>query len=67
MECGDRFFRKENIVALAKIFKQSEEDLLTPRRAFEMRALCNYEPPSSFQLYQLFPDIIRHAGPIPPA
>ena len=29
MERGDRFFRKEDIVALAKIFKQSEEDLLT--------------------------------------
>lgn len=29
MERGDRFFRKEDIVALAKIFKQPEEDLLT--------------------------------------
>lgn len=29
MERGDRFFRKEDIVVLAKIFKQSEEDLLT--------------------------------------
>jgi len=29
MERGDRFFRREDIVALAKIFKQSEEDLLT--------------------------------------
>lgn len=29
MERGDRFFRKEDIVALAKIFKQPEEELLT--------------------------------------
>lgn len=29
MERGDRFFRKEDIVALAKIFKRSEEELLT--------------------------------------
>lgn len=29
MERGDRFFRKEDILALAKIFKQSEQDLLT--------------------------------------
>lgn len=29
MERGDRFFRKEDIVALAKIFEQPEEDLLT--------------------------------------
>jgi len=29
MERGDRFFRKEGIVALAKIFKQSQKDLLT--------------------------------------
>ncbi|WP_375582236.1 helix-turn-helix domain-containing protein [Cyclobacterium xiamenense] len=29
MERGDRFFRKEDIVALAKIFKQSQKDLLT--------------------------------------
>jgi transcriptional regulator with XRE-family HTH domain len=29
MERGDRFFRKEDIVNLAKIFKQPEEELLT--------------------------------------
>ena len=29
MERGDRFFKKEDIVALAKIFKQPEEELLT--------------------------------------
>lgn len=29
MERGDRFFRKEDIEALAKIFKLSEEELLT--------------------------------------
>ena len=29
MERGDRFFRKEDIVALAKIFKQPQEELLT--------------------------------------
>ena len=29
MERGDRFFRKEDIVALAKIFNQPEEELLT--------------------------------------
>lgn len=29
MERGDRFFRKEDIVALAKIFKQPDEELLT--------------------------------------
>jgi transcriptional regulator with XRE-family HTH domain len=29
MERGDRFFRKEDILALAKIFKQSQRDLLT--------------------------------------
>lgn len=29
MERGDRFFRKEDIVSLAKIFKQPEEELLT--------------------------------------
>jgi len=30
MERGDRFFRKEDIVNLAKIFKQPKEELLTP-------------------------------------
>jgi transcriptional regulator with XRE-family HTH domain len=29
MERGDRFFRKEDILALAKIFKQPQKDLLT--------------------------------------
>lgn len=29
MERGDRFFRKEDILALAKIFGQPEQDLLT--------------------------------------
>ncbi|MEJ7780060.1 MAG: helix-turn-helix transcriptional regulator [Daejeonella sp.] len=29
MERGDRFFRKEDILALAKIFEQPEQDLLT--------------------------------------
>lgn len=29
MERGDRFFKREDIVALARIFKQSEEELLT--------------------------------------
>lgn len=29
MERGDRFFRKEDIIALAKIFKQPEQELLT--------------------------------------
>ena len=29
MERGDRFFRREDIMALAKIFKRSEEELLT--------------------------------------
>lgn len=29
MERGDRFFRKEDILSLAKIFKQPERDLLT--------------------------------------
>ena len=29
MERGDRFFRKEDIVALSKIFKQSQQELLT--------------------------------------
>lgn len=29
MERGDRFFRKEDILALAKIFQQPEQDLLT--------------------------------------
>lgn len=29
MERGDRFFRKEDIEALARIFKSSEEELLT--------------------------------------
>ncbi len=29
MERGDRFFRKEDIVALAKIFEQPEQELLT--------------------------------------
>ncbi len=29
MERGDRFFRKEDILTLAKIFKQSQKDLLT--------------------------------------
>jgi len=29
MERGDRFFRKEDIVALSKIFNQSQKDLLT--------------------------------------
>lgn len=29
MERGDRFFRKEDIVALAKIFERPEEELLT--------------------------------------
>src|SRR5690606_19359175 len=29
MERGDRFFRKDDITALAKIFKQSEKDLFT--------------------------------------
>lgn len=29
MERGDRFFKKEDIVTLARIFKQSEEELLT--------------------------------------
>ena len=29
MERGDRFFRKEDILTLAKIFKQPQKDLLT--------------------------------------
>jgi HTH-type transcriptional regulator, competence development regulator len=29
MERGDRFFKKEDILALAKIFKQDKSDLLT--------------------------------------
>jgi HTH-type transcriptional regulator, competence development regulator len=29
MERGDRFFRKEDIVALAKIFNQPKQELLT--------------------------------------
>ncbi len=29
MERGDRYFRKEDIVALSKIFKQPQKDLLT--------------------------------------
>lgn len=29
MERGDRFFRREDIVALAQIFKQPKEDMLT--------------------------------------
>lgn len=29
MERGDRFFRKEDILALANIFEQPEQDLLT--------------------------------------
>jgi transcriptional regulator with XRE-family HTH domain len=29
MERGDRFFRKEDILSLAKIFEQPEQDLLT--------------------------------------
>lgn len=29
MERGDRFFRKEDILALAKIFEQPEQELLT--------------------------------------
>lgn len=29
MERGDRFFRKEDILSLAKIFDQPEQDLLT--------------------------------------
>ena len=29
MERGDRFFKKDDIIALARIFNQSEEDLLT--------------------------------------
>jgi hypothetical protein len=29
MERGDRFFRKEDIVTIARIFQQSEQELLT--------------------------------------
>ncbi|MEN6618288.1 MAG: helix-turn-helix transcriptional regulator [Rikenellaceae bacterium] len=29
MERGDRFFRKEDIIQLSRIFNQSEEELLT--------------------------------------
>lgn len=43
MERGDRFFKKEDIVALARIFKQSEEELLTLWLADKILKIINEE------------------------
>lgn len=43
MERGDRFFKKEDIVALARIFKQSEEELLTQWLANKILKTINEE------------------------